>query len=99
MFLLKGLLFLTWRHSYPVGEITWALGRLPPSKVVEGGRDGHSAGVPAPLLNSFTTRIAPHKWLWLSISRKNSQQSSKRPVHQQQHLAERKLEGEDCSSL
>lgn len=61
--------------------------------------DGHSAGVPA-LLNAFTTRIAPYKWLWLSMSRKSRQQSSKtRPGQQQQHLAERKLEGEDCSSL
>lgn len=34
------------------------------------------------------------------MSRKNRQQSSKtRPGQQQQHLAERKLEGEDCSSL
>lgn len=77
MFLLKGLLTLSYMGTF----LPWGrkyLGSVEASTLQGcGGRDGHSAGVLALLLNSFTTRIAPHKWLWLSSSRKNSQQRSK----------------------
>lgn len=93
MFVLEGLLTLSHTETFlPCGRNYLGSVEAPTLQGC-GGRDGHSAGVPT-LLNAFSTRIAPYQWLWLSISRKSSQQSSKTcPVHQQQHLAERKLEG------
>lgn len=60
-------------------------------------REGCTAGIPAPFLNSLATRTAQCKYVWLSISRKKNgqrleqQRLQKAPnrclTHPQQHLA------------